>query len=189
MIEIIPNWHPIFVHMTVGIYTAAFGFYLLAYLISLLGILRTNITFELEVAGRWCLWAASLTAVITVLAGFYAFNTVNHDGASHMAMIDHRNWAIPTAIAILLVALWSGWRNYKHKSLSVIFIITLFIVQGMLVATAWRGAELVFRHGLGVMSLPKDEGGGHHHHEMMDMPMNGSTMPSMHHDNDHSHSE
>jgi uncharacterized membrane protein len=141
------------------------------------------------VAGRWCLWTASLSAVITVLAGFYAFNTVRHDGISHLAMIDHRNWAITTAIGIALVAIWSGWRHYKHKTLSLIFIIALFIIQGMLVAAAWRGAELVFRHGLGVMSLPKAEGGeGHHHHDMMVMP-DGSSMPSMEHGDAHSHSE
>lgn len=188
MIEIIPNWHPIFVHLTVGIYSAAFGFYVLAYITPLLRFVRPNIATELEVAGRWCLWFASFSAVITVLAGFNAFNTVTHDGASHMAMIDHRNWAIPTAAAIVLVALLSGWRNYKHKPLSLIFIITLFIIQGMLVATAWRGAELVFRHGLGVMSLPKAEGEGHHHHDMMVMP-DGSSMPSMEHGDGHSHSE
>lgn len=188
MFEIIPNWHPIFVHLTVGIYSAAFGFYVLAYISRLLSF-RPNIVTELEVTGRWCLWAASLSAVTTVVAGFYAFNTVRHDGASHMAMIDHRNWAVPTAIAIALVALWSGWRNYKRKALSLSFIIALFVIQGMLVGTAWRGAELVFRHGLGVMSLPIAEGEGHHHHGEMDMPIKGSSMPSMHHDDGQSHSE
>ena len=188
MFEIIPNWHPIFVHFTVGVYSAAFGFYLLSYFIPLLGLFRPSVTSDLAVAGRWCLWAASLSAIFTVMAGFYAFNTVRHDGAAHVAMIDHRNWAIPTAIGIVFVALWSGWRHYKHRTVSLVFIVALFIIQGMLVGTAWRGAELVFRHGLGVMSLPKTEGEGHHHHEMMDMPMNDSTMPSMPHDN-HDHSE
>ncbi|MHB1222402.1 MAG: DUF2231 domain-containing protein, partial [Gammaproteobacteria bacterium] len=78
MFEIIPNWHPIFVHFTVGVYSAAFGFYLLSYFIPLLGLFRPSVTSDLAVAGRWCLWAASLSAIFTVMAGFYAFNTVRH---------------------------------------------------------------------------------------------------------------
>ena len=164
MIEIIPNWHPIFVHFTVGLCSTAVGFYVLTYLTSHLRIISVRHVTDLETAGRWCLWAAGFTAIITVLAGFYAFNTVRHDGISHLAMINHRNWALPTAAAIVLVALWSLWRDYKRKRLTLIFIIALLIVQGMLLATAWRGAELVYRYGLGVMSLPKSEGEGHSHH-------------------------
>lgn len=181
MIEIIPNWHPIFVHFTVGLCSTAVIFYLLTYLTSRLKIVSIRHVTDLETAGRWCLWAAGFTAIMTVLAGLYAFNTVRHDGTSHIAMINHRNWALPTAAAIVLVALWSIWRDYKRKKLTLSFIIVLLIVQGMLLATAWRGAELVYRYGLGVMSLPKAEGEGHHHHDMMDMPMNNSNMPSMEH--------
>ena len=157
MIEIIPNWHPIFVHFTVGLFSASVGFYLLAYLAFYLRIVSPKISADLETAGRWCLWAAGITAIMTVIAGLYAFNTVRHDGPSHLAMIDHRNWALPTGAAIVLVALWSIWRDYKQKKLTMTFLITLLIVQGMLLATAWRGAELVYRYGLGVMSLPQPE--------------------------------
>lgn len=190
MIEIIPNWHPIFVHFTVGLFSGAVGFYILTYLTFHLRIVSPRIASDLETAGRWCLWAAGFTAIVTVLAGFYAFNTVRHDGISHLAMIDHRNWALPTATAIVLVSLWSMWRDYKRKTLTLIFIITLLIVQSMLLATAWRGAELVYRYGLGVMSLPKAEGEGHHHHEeMMSGSPDHSTMPSMDKHEEHNHAK
>lgn len=163
MIEIIPNWHPIFVHFTVGLFCASVVFYLLTYIASYLRIVTSKISADLETAGRWCLWAAGVTAIMTVIAGLYAYYTVRHDGPSHLAMIDHRNWALPTAAAIVLVALWSLWRDIKQKRLTLTFIIALLIVQGLLLATAWRGAELVYRYGLGVMSLPKSEGEGHDH--------------------------
>ena len=165
MIEIIPNWHPIFVHFTVALFSTSVMFYSLAYLLNNFRVFQ-KISTDLEITARWCLWLVGIIVIGTVLAGLQAYNTVKHDEVSHLAMTDHRNWALPTAAAMVLVALWSLWRTYKHKSITIIFIVALFIVQGLLLSTAWRGAELVFRYGLGVMSLPKAEGIGHeHHHE------------------------
>jgi uncharacterized membrane protein len=192
MIEIIPNWHPIFVHFTVALGSAAVGFYFLAYLFNHVRIIPKVLPAELEIVARWCLWSAALVSIITVLAGLYAFNTVRHDAISHVAMTDHRNWALSTAGAILLVAMWSGWRYYKRRAPNLLFILALLIVQGLLLSTAWRGAELVFRYGLGVMSLPQaEEGEGHHHHQegMMVNPTDHSNMPSMENHEQHTHKE
>ena len=164
MIEIIPNWHPIFVHFTVGLFTAATAFYVLAYSSSYLKVIPKAISDELEIVARWCLWAVALIVILTVLAGLNAYDTVRHDAISHEAMTEHRNWALPTAGAILLLAIWSGWRYYKRRVPTITFIIAVLIVQGLLFITAWHGAELVFRYGLGVISLPQAEGEGHHHH-------------------------
>ena len=164
MIEIIPNWHPIFVHFTVGVFSVAFGFYVLAYLLKRIKFIPTNVVAEFEIVGRWCLWIAGIITIFTVIAGLYAYNTVRHDEPAHLAMINHRNWALPTAGLIILLAIWSAWRHYKHKALILIFILSLFIAEGLLICTAWRGGELVYRHGLGVLSLPKIEGEGHNHH-------------------------
>jgi uncharacterized membrane protein len=166
MIEIIPNWHPIFVHFTVALFSTALCFYMLAYLCKSLRIF-SKVASEFEIAARWCLWFVGIIVIGTILAGLQAYNSVKHDEISHLAMTDHRNWAFPTAGVIVLVALWSLCRTYKQKPITITFIIILFIVQGLLLATAWRGAELVFRYGLGVMSLPQAEEMGHlHHHEM-----------------------
>jgi uncharacterized membrane protein len=178
MIEIIPNWHPIFVHFTVGLFSTAVGFYVLAYLTSQIRFLSIKIIAEFEAVARWCLWTAGLVVIPTVLAGLYAYNTVGHDAPSHAAMIDHRNWALPTAGAIMFVALWSIWGYYRHKAVTLVFIIALLIVQGMLLATAWRGAELVFRYGVGVMSLPQSGDMGHPHSEGRENVSNHANIPS-----------
>lgn len=163
MIEIIPNWHPIFVHFTVASVTISFIFYVLAFL-SLHSKLKTR-TFaaEFEVVGRWCLWSAALFTIATISAGFYAFYTVKHDVMSHAVMVTHRNWAITTAITLLLAACWSVWQHVKHKMPTLTFIIVLLIIQGLLLTTAWYGGELVYRYGAGVLSLPKAEKSMHHH--------------------------
>lgn len=179
MIEIIPNWHPIFVHFTVGLFSAAVGFYWLSFIVCKMSYFKPTLPQEFETVGRWCLWIVSIITIGTILAGFYAYYTVGHDEISHMAMTDHRNWAVPTATAIVLTAIWSMFRYYRQKKLNLLFLIVLLVVQGMLLSTAWRGAELVYRYGLGVKSLPQAEEVGHEHHHQ-----GAETMEQPH---DHSH--
>lgn len=163
MIEIIPNWHPIFVHFTVALISTSVGLYVLAYIVSYFKY--PVLGQEFETTSRWCLWIGSLITIVTVLAGLYAYNTVKHDAMSHMAMTNHRNWALATVTLILLTALWSLVRYRKHKNWSALFLLALLIIQSMVLATAWRGGELVYRYGLGVMSLPQAEEVGHHHQQ------------------------
>ena len=50
MIEIIPNWHPLFVHFTVALFSTSVGFYTLAYLFTKLKLFpKLVVDFE-EVA-------------------------------------------------------------------------------------------------------------------------------------------
>lgn len=175
MIEIIPNWHPIFVHFTVALFSTAVGFYTLSYVLNKLSLF-SKLSSDFKIVAQWCLWVTGMIVIGTVLAGLYAFNTVSHDQPSHFAMTVHRNWGIVTAAGIILMTLWSLWRTHKHAAITIIFIIGLYIVQGLLLTTAWHGAEVVFRYGIGVMSLPKSEGGGHNHLE--GMPDNDHTEPS-----------
>ena len=156
MIEILPNWHPIFVHFTVSLFTVSTLFYFLTAFTN-----KLKINHEFLVVARWCLWLSATITVGTIIAGFYAYNTVAHDGPSHAAMSDHRNWALVTFAVIVALAIGSFLRRRCHKSASVLFLIGMLIGLGLLMATAWRGGELVYRHGLGVMTLPKANKIGH----------------------------
>lgn len=154
MVVIIPNWHPIFVHFTVALFTTSVLFYWLSYLFSFSEQIPKKIFIEFNAVAHWCLWLTAIITIGTIIAGFYAFNTVRHDSASHLAMTLHRNWALSTAIAILLVTIWSFWLYLKEKAITLLFLIAVLIVQCLLIITAWHGGELVYRYGLGVMSLP-----------------------------------
>lgn len=164
MIEIIPNWHPIFVHFTVALVTTSVGFYGLAYISARFNLVSKSLINEFAITARWCLWVGVLITILTVMAGLHAYYTVGHDETSHIAMHKHRNWALSTASALVLVAGWSIWQFFHQKKLSLIFFLILLIVEGALLCTAWHGSELVYRYGLGVMSLPKSGNHGHHHH-------------------------
>ena len=158
MLEIIPNMHPIFVHFTVALISVSTLLYFIGFVIS-----RFKLGQELLLTARWCLWLGALAAVATVIAGFIAYYSVAHDAPSHLAMTEHRNWAIATLIVILCVALWSGWLYYKKRSTQLLFIVGMFVASGFVMTTAWYGAEVVYRYGIGVMSLPKTTGEGHLH--------------------------
>jgi uncharacterized membrane protein len=159
MIEIIPNWHPIFVHFTIGLLSISALFYLVG------AVLKKE---QLLIVARWNLWIGALITIGTVLAGWYAYNTVNHDGPSHAAMTDHRNWALGTAAVFLVLALWALWKQRGAKTISLVFVAVILLAAGMLAVTGYKGGEVVYRHGLGVMRMPEmrgDDGHASHGHE------------------------
>jgi uncharacterized membrane protein len=165
MIEIIPNWHPMLVHFTIALLATATGFYLL----SLLLPASINLKKQWLIVARWCLWSGMSITLLTILAGFYAYNTVVHDAPSHAAMTEHRNWALATVTAFLLLTLWSIWLHFRERSPDIAFVIFALLSSGLLASTGWHGSEAVYRYGLGVMSLPDTVGEGHtHEHEVVD---------------------
>jgi len=157
MFEIIPNWHPIFVHFTVALLSLAAG------LFAITPFIKSPLKEQWQIVARWALWFGAGFTIITGLTGLYAYNTVAHDTPSHLAMIDHRNWAIVTIALFLALATWSIVWVRKNKTLGTVFVVCIAIAGGVLASTAWHGGELVYRYGLGVMSLPKAEGDGHNH--------------------------
>lgn len=160
MIEVLPNWHPILVHFTVALMSVATLCFLLTY--GLQGWERRD---EVIKVAEWNFWLGSFSAIAAVLAGWYAFNTVNHDAPSHVAMTIHRNWALVTVAVIFVLDVWL-WRIQKArtKGITHAFAFALVIFLGLLGATSWHGGELVYRYGLGVMSLPVVEGAEGHDH-------------------------
>lgn len=156
MIEIIPNWHPIFVHFSVALLlvaTAVLGWSL--------AIKRAAASDTGVVTGRTILWLGLIALVATVLAGLQAYYSVGHDAPSHAAMTNHGNWGLASLVAFLLAGAfcWSG-RNIIFKARDFLL---LLVSSTLLIVTAYKGGELVYRYGLGVQSLPEITGDGHDH--------------------------
>jgi len=157
MIEIIPNFHPIFVHFTVALFSLSVGLFVVTLFMN--GELKEQWT----TVARWTLWFGAGFTILTGLSGLDAYNTVAHDTPSHEAMTEHRNWAIATITLFLTLTAWSIIRVRRQQVLGIAFVIGMVIAGGLLGSTAWHGGEAVYRFGLGVMSLPKSEGKGHAH--------------------------
>ena len=69
----------------------------------------------------------------------------------------HRNWALATLSIFLPLAVWSFRRHRKGLGVNRMLLAALLVGFTALAATAWHGAEVVFRYGIGVKSLPKAE--------------------------------
>lgn len=154
--EIIPNWHPIFTHFTITFLVTLGGLQLYIWLkrptakLNELAFMRTVLV---------CL--ALVAIALTVLTGFHAYNTVAHDGPSHRAMTDHKNWALATTIIAIFATIFYLVRpNWRNTVSGILFVLSATTVG----VTGFKGGELVFRHGLGVMSLPSSSSAEHDHH-------------------------
>lgn len=187
--EIIPNWHPLLVHFTIALYV-------ISALLFTAGFIVVKIKWKEKLIGAAYinLWLGAVITVLTVIAGVYAYNTVDHDTPSHLAMTDHRNWALATAGLFWIVAIWSVFVYRTGKAVGLAFVIAMLVSSGLLGITGFKGGEIVYRYGLGVLSLPKTEGEGHDHsHEEGAAHNQGASAAPAEHDDSgtlsHNHEE
>lgn len=181
MIEIIPNWHPLLVHFTIALLVTSAALFVLSALFK-----THHWRGQWLTAANWNLWIGSGFAVLTVLAGWYAYNTVAHDTPSHVAMTTHRNWALVTTAVVLALALWSVLRYRASRLPHAPFLAAVLLSAALLLITGWHGAEAVYRYGLGVMALPKAEGDGHAH-EHAEGEGHDTDVSAAHEDDGHAH--
>ncbi len=158
MLEIIPNWHPLLVHFTIALFSISILLFIASVVFS-----GSEFGDNCLTAAKLNLWLGAGISILTGFAGLDAYNTVDHDTASHLAMTDHRNWAVATLIVFFIITAWTIVSKKIRQNPTAIFLVLLIIGGGLLMTTGFKGAETVYRYGLGVMSLPKVEGEGHSH--------------------------
>lgn len=172
MIEVIPNWHPLFVHFPIALISLSAFFHLVVILLCK----QPRCSSHCAVLAHSTLWLGALAALPTVILGWMASNTVNHDEAGHAAMLLHRSWALATLSVLTVLAVLDAWRHKADALPTWPFAVAVVLASALVASTAWHGAELVYRHGLGVMSLPKPEGASHAN-KHGDMPVQGEAAP------------
>lgn len=186
MIEVIPNWHPLLVHFPIALLSMATLFFIAMKIAG-----DRPIEDKLRTLAYWNLWSGTGFAIAAVIAGWFAFNSVSHDTPSHAAMTVHRNWALVTLVSYILISIWSFFYYKNEKKVSIIFTLTMVLAFVLLVSTGWRGSEVVYRYGLGVMSMPKAEGDGHaheHSNDVTNVPASNKESLNEHDAIEHEHS-
>ena len=177
MIEIIPNFHPVVVHFPIALTIVAFATALASQLFK-----KRVFANQLATVSHYLLWLAAATALVSVAFGWLAYNSVNHDDAGHAAMTVHKFWAFITATVLVLLALFDFKKHQSNTVMPVYFVCLLVLASALVGGTAWLGGEVVYRHGIGVMSIPAQqptehgsEGKPHGHGEADSRP---ATVPS-----------
>ncbi|HEX6734330.1 MAG TPA: DUF2231 domain-containing protein [Azonexus sp.] len=137
-----PNWHPAVVRFPIALTVTA--------TLLLLAGHRRPAKAQLATSGRLLVTLAAASAVLAALLGWQAYQTVDHDAAGHLVMVKHRNWALATTAALLVLALWDALRQRGGKTVHTLMLPAMVLVSGGFGVTGWLGGEMVFRHGVGV---------------------------------------
>lgn len=154
MLNVIPNLHPIFVHFTVALLTVASLLFLLSAFCK-----KSECQAKCLTVAKWNFFIGAFISIGTLLSGLQAYNVVNHDTLSHAAMTSHRNWAFVTAAVFFILAFCLI--KYRSKDrVRIPFVVCMLVGTILLLTTAYKGGELVYRYGLGVASLPKSHSSG-----------------------------
>jgi uncharacterized membrane protein len=155
-----PNFHVILIHYPLALLGVGI-------LIELFAFLWRRSTFRM--AGRWMILLGIISLVPAATSGLYALQDVSRtpetlysnwadvraaspvQGHAWEMLKDHA-WfnAAGTAIFLLVMVLWLGasdaWRGRLHFPLLFILVVAMAI----LVAGAWNGGEMIYRHGVAV---------------------------------------
>jgi uncharacterized membrane protein len=160
MIEVIPNWHPLLVHFPIALISLSAAFHLAARLLAK----HPRWASPCAVLAHATLWLGALAALPTALLGWQASNMVDHDAAGHAAMLLHRTWALATLLVLIILAGLDTWRNKVDATPAWSFAGAVILAWMLVASTAWHGAELVYRHGLGVIAVTAASESGEHKH-------------------------
>ena len=135
-----PNLHPLVVHFPIAFWVAATGFWALS-------LLRRN--QEFWTFGLWLQALGALSGAVAVALGYWATSQMGHGGAGHEFVHVHRDIMLGATLLGILVAGLSWWKR-SSKRWRVPLLVGSVIQLGVMAAGADRGAELVYRYGVGV---------------------------------------
>lgn len=140
------NVHPMFVHFPIALFSAFLFVELLA--------MMTKKEDWHHVAS-WFLYLGTLAAVVTVIAGVLAANSVDHGENVHDIMERHKQMGM--AVLSLSIAL-SAWRlksaGIIKSGVKWIYLFLTFALFILVFLTADLGGLMVYKFGVAVKAVP-----------------------------------
>lgn len=106
---------------------------------------------SLRAAGFWTLVAGAGGALLALISGLRAEDTIEHGGSVHLVLERHETLAITVTIVFGLLAAWRVLRRRGMGSREKPAYMAALVVSSLLLFwTAHVGGTIVFRHGGGV---------------------------------------
>ena len=106
---------------------------------------------SLRAAGFWTLVAGAGGALLALISGLRAEDTIEHGGSVHLVLERHETLAITVTVVFGLLAVWRVLRRRGMGSRERPAYMAALVVSSLLLFwTAHVGGTIVFRHGGGV---------------------------------------
>jgi uncharacterized membrane protein len=151
------NIHPVLVHFPIAFLSAFFVLDLLATLVK---------KAHWRNVASWFLYAGTLAAVFTVIAGLIAAGSVTHGEEVHAIMERHEHFGLAV---LSLATLLSAWRlksgSFIQGGANSFFLILTGLLCLLMVMGADLGGLMVYRHGVAVKAAAVPEDGYMHLHQ------------------------
>jgi len=134
------NIHPLFAHFPVALLLAAFAF-------EVARLIWKRDSLHSMATGALVLGAAG--ALLAMLTGLHAGETVAHPEAAHEILETHEALGITVFILAAVLALLRLLRWDRRKPVYAIFFVGLLALSGLLTYGAYLGGKIVYDFGVG----------------------------------------
>jgi uncharacterized membrane protein len=135
------NYHPIFVHFPIVLWLAALLFQMLA---------LWRASDEMQRTAARMLYLGTFAAIVTVLTGLAAENSVPPGDAMRAVRIHETLMLVSTSLALALCMFAFFARKNFTPQLRKLMLLGLAVLAVLLTIGADRGAQLVFGYGSAV---------------------------------------
>jgi uncharacterized membrane protein len=143
-----PGWHPLVVHFPLALIVLATALLLAARFTR-----RETLASTLATVGTWNLCIGAAMALLALATGLAAVLDLQVGIEARQAISMHLKWAIFTTLALVLIAVWRGAGTAPTSRPSWTFLIVLLLATAALVVTGYKGAQNVYRFGIGVEKI------------------------------------
>ena len=151
-----PNLHPLLVHFPIVLLPTFF-------LLDLAGSLLNKDDWR-RVAS-WFLYLGAITAVLTVIAGYFAAKTVPHGMEVHFIIEKHKIYGIIIAGVAMLLSIWRLRRGaLPRREANVLQFLLSAIACFALILGADLGGLMVYKYGVGVEAAIQPMDSNEHKH-------------------------
>jgi len=141
----IPGLHPLVVHFPLALIVTA----MLCLSVSKI-VPSARIAGTLATVGTWNLCVGAVTVFLALGSGLAAATGLEIGPEAHQAISAHVKSAVVTTLLVVLAAVWRGAGAAADSRPTWLFLLILWASTAALTVTGYRGAQNVYRYGIGV---------------------------------------